>query len=218
MHDSKYARLPPSFQPDDTHLAAGLADSTLSIRQRAPSKTAVTSGPKDSTPLNPSTYTSFLSAGADLGAIISSAETGRAKDKGKQKSLGENGEVKIQDGKNKRKKLRAYDQFLKEFRYGAALDAALRRDIPPTTSFSLVTELIHRDGLRLALSGRDDVSLEPILRFLIRNIIDTRFGRVASQVALVVIGEFEQAGQSVPESEADATLQTSTQPSSASRP
>lgn len=62
------------------------------------------------------------------------------------------------------------------------------QDIPPTTSFSLITELIHRDGLRTALSGRDDVSLEPILRFLIRNVTDTRFGSTAAQVSLVVIG------------------------------
>lgn len=63
-----------------------------------------------------------------------------------------------------------------------------RQDIPPTTSFSLITELIHRDGLRTALSGRDDVSLEPILRFLIRNVTDTRFGATAAQVSLVVVG------------------------------
>lgn len=64
------------------------------------------------------------------------------------------------------------------------------QDIPPTTTFSLITELINRDGLRTALSGRDDVSLEPVLRFLIRNITDTRFGNTASQVSLVVIGTF----------------------------
>ena len=45
-----------------------------------------------------------------------------------------------------------------------------------------------RDALRIALSGRDDVTLEPILSFLARHITDARFGEMASEVAGVIIG------------------------------
>lgn len=76
--------------------------------------------------MNPSTYTSFLSAGADLGALLHAAETGRKKDRAKPKVVGEMGEVKV-GGAGKKRKLRVYDRMLKDFKYGAALDAALKR-------------------------------------------------------------------------------------------
>lgn len=62
--------------------------------------------------------------------------------------------------------------------------------MPPTTAFSLIQELVHRDGLRIALAGRDDVLLEPILQLLVKNVADPRFGDLAMSVATVVIGSF----------------------------
>ena len=59
----------------------------------------------------------------------------------------------------------------------------------PVTTFSLIQELIHRDGLRSALSSRDDVLLEPILRMLLKHVTDPRFGEMVCDVAGVVIGE-----------------------------
>jgi len=50
-------------------------------------------------------------------------------------------------------------------------------------------ELIHRDGLRSALSGRDDVLLEPVLRLLLKHVTDPRFGEMVCDVAGVVIGK-----------------------------
>lgn len=52
----------------------------------------------------------------------------------------------------------------------------------------MVQELIYRDGLRIALSGRDDVLLEPVLRLLLKHITDVRFGNLACDVAGLVIG------------------------------
>jgi U3 small nucleolar RNA-associated protein 15 len=54
--------------------------------------------------------------------------------------------------------------------------------------FSVITELIHRDALHTALSGRDDLALAPILRFLLRHIADPRFGVTACDVLNVIIG------------------------------
>ena len=36
---------------------------------------------------------------------------------------------------------------------------------------SLVQELVHRDGLKIALSGRDEMALEPVLRFLTKCVL-----------------------------------------------
>lgn len=64
------------------------------------------------------------------------------------------------------------------------------QQVPPTTTFSLIQELIHRDGLRTALGGRDDVLLEPILRLLLKYVTDPRFGEMVCDVAGIVIGRF----------------------------
>ena len=69
-------------------------------------------------------------------------------------------------------------------------DKANYQTVRPSISFALIQELIHRDGLRVSLSGRDDVALEPILTFLLKHITDPRFGEMASQVAGVVIGAY----------------------------
>lgn len=47
---------------------------------------------------------------------------------------------------------------------------------------------MHRDGLRTALAGRDDVLLEPILQLLVKFIADARFGDLAGSVAGIVLG------------------------------
>ena len=68
---------------------------------------------------------------------------------------------------------------------------SLEQHVPPTTTFSLIQELIHRDGLRTALAGRDDVLLEPILRLLLKYVSDPRFGEMVCDVASIVIGTFK---------------------------
>jgi U3 small nucleolar RNA-associated protein 15 len=63
-------------------------------------------------------------------------------------------------------KMKSYDKFLKGFRYGEALDATLVSPIQAAVVQSMLDELFHRDAIRLALSGRDESSLEPILGFI----------------------------------------------------
>jgi U3 small nucleolar RNA-associated protein 15 len=60
--------------------------------------------------------------------------------------------------------------------------------VNPNTTFSLVQELIHRDGLRTALSGRDDVLLEPVLHLLLKYVTDPRFAETVCDIASLVIG------------------------------
>lgn len=64
--------------------------------------------------------------------------------------------------------------------------------MPPAVTFSLIQELIARDGLRSALSGRDDVLLEPILRYLIKYVADPRFGQTVCDVAAFLIGQYNR--------------------------
>ena len=65
-----------------------------------------------------------------------------------------------------------------------------RQNIAPATTFALLTELIHRDGLPIALANRHDLSLEPVLRFLVKHVVDPRYCTVAVDTAKVLIGKF----------------------------
>lgn len=64
-------------------------------------------------------------------------------------------------------------------------------------SLTLLTALRHRSALRTALSNRDSVTLQPILRWCIKNISDYRITRLTTDVALVVLDLYaDQLGRS----------------------
>ena len=83
---------------------------------------------------------------------------------------------------SKKKKLRKFDVALKQFRYGDALDEALETRIPQVV-VAVLEELGKRRGLTIALSNRDEESLEPILSFTARYIARPRFSALLVGVA-----------------------------------
>ena len=107
------------MQPDDTHIAAGMSDGTLSVRRRQlkasepadPLFSAVTAGASES----------FLG----LGSAMLSIGQGKVKDKSKRKPMGDPDEFRVESRRSKR--LRQYDKLLKGFKYSAALDSVLRK-------------------------------------------------------------------------------------------
>ncbi|WVN89670.1 uncharacterized protein L203_104900 [Cryptococcus depauperatus CBS 7841] len=169
-----------AVSPDDTHIAAGLSDGTLSVRRRVPKVSEITSEAAQNTAITNGTYGYF----ADMEAIFG---TGYIKAKGKDKgpAVGPADEFRVETRRKKR--LRDFDKYLKTFKYSAALDAGLNKNVRPTTAFALIQELVHRDALRIALSGRDDVTLEPVLNFIARHITDPRFGEMAADVAGLIL-------------------------------
>jgi U3 small nucleolar RNA-associated protein 15 len=70
---------------------------------------------------------------------------------------------------DRKRKLKPYDVALKQFRYGDALDEALDTRQPQAV-MAVLEELGRRRGLTIALSNRDEESLEPILAFTVRYI------------------------------------------------
>ena len=147
--------------------------------------------------LKTGTFGSFLGMLPNIGR-------GHVKQKGKSKPIGDVDEFRIEA--RRKKKLRDYDKLLKSFKYSAALDSILRKveteesntivaanpsslqQVPPTTKFAVIQELVHRDGLRSALAGRDDVLLEPVLALLVKYVHDPRFGELVCDVGSLVIG------------------------------
>jgi U3 small nucleolar RNA-associated protein 15 len=64
-------------------------------------------------------------------------------------------------------------------------------------SLTLLTALRHRSALRTALTNRDSITLQPILRWLVKNISDYRVTRLTTDVALVVLDLYaDQLGRS----------------------
>lgn len=93
-------------------------------------------------------------------------------------------------------KLRPYEQHLKRFNYHQALDAALKTR-NPTVVVTVLEELCRRSGLTIALSGRDDASLEPLLSFAAKHISHPRYCRLITQVVDRILDIYgEMLGQS----------------------
>ncbi len=100
------------FQPDGTHIVGGMSDGTLSIRRRQEK--------------NPEVQLGLLGSGGSLfGEELARVGQGHTKDKSKVKPLGDPNELVVE--RQRRKRLRDYDRFLKSFKYSAALDAVLRK-------------------------------------------------------------------------------------------
>ncbi|KAF9358285.1 snoRNA-binding rRNA-processing protein [Mortierella sp. AD094] len=165
VHSVKYPApvMSVALSPDDTHLVAGMAGGLLSIRQRVVKTAEVQTRRAQEEQTRGGSYKYFVRG---------------------QKAAGE-GDFTVESQKKRR--LREYDRYLKAFQYGNALDACLRTNQPAVTTVSLIQELVHRDGLRQALSGRDDISLEPLAQFLVRNINNPRYTSLLVDVTMIMI-------------------------------
>jgi U3 small nucleolar RNA-associated protein 15 len=74
----------------------------------------------------------------------------------------------------KKQRLAEYDVLLRKFRYGEALDAVLAKRQPQAV-IAVIEELGKRRGLTIALSNRDEESLDAILSFTIRFIDNPQY-------------------------------------------
>jgi U3 small nucleolar RNA-associated protein 15 len=63
---------------------------------------------------------------------------------------------------------------------------------------SLLEELHYRQGTKIALAGRDEATLEPLLRFLVKYLCHPQYSSVLINVCEMVIDMYAQiVGQSV---------------------
>ena len=91
----------------------------------------------------------------------------------------------------KRKKEKVWENLLRKGRYGAALDRVLEeRNLPDTVT--LLTALRHRSATRTALSGRDDVSLQPIFKWVCTHITDPRHVSMCVDIGMLILDIYAQ--------------------------
>jgi U3 small nucleolar RNA-associated protein 15 len=105
-----------AISPDDTHIAAGMSDGTLSIRRRTPKGSEPGDSLLNAATLRSGAYESFLGT--------STLGEGTIKNK-KRLPTGEADEFRVESRRSKR--LKPYDKMLKSFKYSAALDAVLKK-------------------------------------------------------------------------------------------
>lgn len=160
-----------ALSPDDTHVVAGMINGLLSIRERVRGADSQSDVPKAHDPFTYKPPTANISrheremqfTGGSYKFFM----------RGQYRQAGDDDAV---IDHVKKPKLKSFERYLKSFQYGQALDEALSSTYPPVIIMSLLEEFIRRgDGLKIALSSRDDTTLEPILHFIHHNLILPRY-------------------------------------------
>jgi len=98
------------------------------------------------------------------------------------------GDIVVGDG-TKDIELR-HDHLLRKFEYSRALDAVLKPYVArrkPEYTYSLMMELVRREGLKGALAGREEKQLCSVLQFVNRYIADSRFSAMMLHVGNLLI-------------------------------
>eukprot|EP00850_Spirogloea_muscicola_P010898 SM000065S20247 [mRNA] locus=s65:630316:634174:- [translate_table: standard] len=187
-HASKYASpiLSMGISQDCTTLAVGMATGLLSVRQRRsqlegvsrarsskllaglPGLKTKTRAPRKR-PLQANTYRYFVRGKSEKAAAEDYLVAQR-----------------------KRVHLAPHDRLLRRFRYADALTVSLRTGRAEVV-IAVMEELIARRGLLAALSGRDETSLEPLLRFLVKYIAVPRHSTLLVQVANRILDMYRSA-------------------------
>ena len=86
----------------------------------------------------------------------------------------------------KHKETRQCHKLLKEFRYTEVLNEAIKlKDVG--LSIELIQELLRRDGLRVAVAGRDEESLKNLVNFIFKHMKKTKYTRILIEVAIVLV-------------------------------
>mmetsp|Transcript_22774 Transcript_22774/g.37487 ORF Transcript_22774/g.37487 Transcript_22774/m.37487 type:complete len:522 (+) Transcript_22774:136-1701(+) len=88
-------------------------------------------------------------------------------------------------------RLKPYDRYLKKFQYQNALDEVIKEK-HPVLIVSMLDELMARNGLHIALAGRDDASLAPILTFLCKYSTHPRYSPLLLQVSSLLLDLYTQ--------------------------
>jgi len=160
----KYASpvLGVGISKDNSCLAVAMNDGMLGIRTRHEAK----------------------SSGMTLRPTVQHAGSHRWQTRGKNVGPGV-GDLAI--AIQKKPKLRQYDKFLKSFQFQNALSAALEMKTSVIT-VSLLEELDARGALQVALSGRNEDTLAPLLEFLMKNITNPQYSALLINITNSVLG------------------------------
>lgn len=180
---------------EDRHLAVGMQSGLLSVRTRLSGQQKVQAREKE------------REMKALVEGNIEDYDKKKAKKlrQGDKKALrgrdftGEGADIVI-DG-NARGNIRnqsKWETALRKGEYARAMDLVLSAPVFHNPNMlTLITALRHRSALRTALKGRDETSLLPIMKWLVKYISHPRHINITSEVTLLILDIYaEQFGES----------------------
>ncbi|OTB09070.1 hypothetical protein M426DRAFT_316361 [Hypoxylon sp. CI-4A] len=169
---------------DDRHLAVGMQSGVLSLRTRLTGPEATREREREK----------------EMAALLSGTIEAHDKTKNKRKRrqattkrldmVGEGADVVIANDLTRPRREAPWQKDLRHGRFAAALDRVLdpaAKDHSPLTTLTLLVALRHRSALREALEGRDENTVQPVLRWVQGHIIDPRYIHVCVDVATVLL-------------------------------
>ena len=178
---------------EDRHLAVGMQSGILSIKTRLSGQQKVKERERQK------------EMQALIEGKIEELDKKRAKKlpSGLQKRLrgrdftGEGVDVIIEGNKREaRVRPKPWEEMLRSRKYAAALDKVLE-DNSTSTVVTLLVALRHRSAMRTALSGRDEITLQPILKWICKFITNPSYVSLCVDIGFLILDIYAaQLGQS----------------------
>jgi U3 small nucleolar RNA-associated protein 15 len=207
VHGMKFEKpvMSLALAPDNSRMVVGLSDGTLVVRKRAVDLTQsvgqVGARNRAVDPYKNPTEAMRAQIAARKRAMEATNQTVVSGGTFQFYARGKGAKPQQDDyqvEKRRKAKLQPYDQFLKEFSYGDALDSALSTRQPGVIA-ALLEEMVARgdDALKAALGGRDDSSLEPLMAFLIKYVTVPKYSKLLVRICEKVLTMYTRVlGQS----------------------
>ena len=202
VHGVKYPApiLAIGISPDEKHLVVGMSNGLLSVRTRSSGKEKEKAKEKER-------VLDMIAAGIDpitgMGGPKSKTSAQRRRTRGMDYK-GEGADIVVKQ-ETRRKKEGPWEHHLRKGNYGDALDFALMsvcflifvlvnrcsqtsQSQPHVTVFTVFGELRYRNAINAALANRDENTLRPILRWLIKHLPDPQYVSTIVEVSLSILG------------------------------
>ncbi|KAJ9141764.1 U3 small nucleolar RNA-associated protein 15 [Pleurostoma richardsiae] len=181
---------------EDRHLAVGMQSGVLSIRTRLTGAVAERDRER---------RREAAALETDILEQFDATKTKRKRRENVRKTMSTVGEsvnfVIDETGIKRPKKEQRWQKDLRHGRYASALDRVLdpaTKDYAPLNVLTLLVALRHRSALREALEGRDENTVQPVLKWVSGHIIDPRYVSICVDVSLHLLDLYtEYVGGSV---------------------
>lgn len=101
--------------------------------------------------------------------------------------LGEEEHRIIQTATTQTKKLKQFERHLNAFKWSSALDSGFAHGVTKDITITVMNELKKRGKIRVALYGRDEISLLPILQWCVKNLDDVKsFNIICDYIGVIL--------------------------------
>ncbi|KAI0206072.1 WD40-repeat-containing domain protein [Astrocystis sublimbata] len=164
---------------DDRHLAVGMQSGVLSLRTRLTGSEAAREREREKE------MEALLAGNIDTHDKAKNKRKRHAAATKRMEMVGENVEVVIANDLSRPTREQPWQKDLRHGKFRSALDRVLdkqAKDHSPLIVLTVLVALRHRSALRDALEGRDEITVQPILRWVQLHIVDPRYVSICTDV------------------------------------